>query len=199
LALKPSQLRPTDVRQALERIAKSAAALSDDLHTLMSAAQSRAPADGAHSAYVAQLVTFLGIAVAPIERDDQGSPFSLAGTGAAVVSLQDFDRRLAGAVAAAELLARGGLDPALLARKKSGEDPALPAFVGLLADVWRSLTGREPSTRKVQKARGEEPDFVLFVQSVARLVAEKHAGRVKPPTIDTIAGALKGTRIPSEK
>lgn len=189
---KPSPLRPTDINHALHRIARNAEAISDDLHTFLAAAQSRVPADGEQPAQIDQLLACLAVAIDPGDAEER--PLTI---------LMDFDRRLVGAAAAADGAARvlnpGSTELAAFARKKSPADPALADFVGVLAIVWRSLSGRHPSTRKVQTASGEAPAFVLFVQAAAGLVIEKHPSEVKPPTLDAIAAALKSTAIPSEK
>ena len=224
LGLKPSLLRPVDVRASLGRIDKHAGSLSKEVYGLLAAARSRAPADGSHPDEVAGILERLGAGAA-------GDNVPPAG---ALTSLMALCQQLAGLQGAVEALTAGN-GPELTARKKSGEDPALPNFVATLAQVWRSLTGRKPSTRKVERSIGEEPDFVLFVQDVAKLVVEppseltERISLIEPvgshlppptgalakaevadmaarrarrpgklPTLDAIATALEHTHIPSQ-
>src|SRR5262249_77897 len=58
------------------------------------------------------------------------------------------------------------VDKDLLKRKKGQTDPALHNLVWRGAEIWSSLTGRVPSTNKVNCYSGEEPDFVLFIQDL---------------------------------
>jgi hypothetical protein len=61
-------------------------------------------------------------------------------------------------------------DRTLLKRERSQSEPALRAFVLRCGRIWKSLTGRPPSAHKVaHRDRGENPDFVVFAQALARV------------------------------
>lgn len=58
-----------------------------------------------------------------------------------------------------------------LRKKGGGGDPALPHLVEMASLIWRSMTHRPPSVRRVssRSRQSDSPDFVLFVQSIASL------------------------------
>jgi hypothetical protein len=186
-----SSLRPTDVKRKLGDIATHAAAISDDLHVLLSAALSRVLTDREQPAQIDRLLAYLAVGISPGDaRADT------------LATLVDFRRRLMGvaivAAAAADVLEHGSPERAALARKKPPRDVALADFVWVLAHVWRSLTGYEPTVDE-DRATGEPPDFVRFVQAAAGLVVARNPDTMDVPSKDTIDRAFKSTRIPSEK
>jgi hypothetical protein len=62
-------------------------------------------------------------------------------------------------------------DRALLERERGPSNPALPKFVRRCGSIWTSLTGRNPTGEKLVRkdGRSEDPDFVLFMQELARV------------------------------
>jgi hypothetical protein len=61
-------------------------------------------------------------------------------------------------------------DRALLERERGPSNPALLNFVRRCGSIWTSLTGRNPTGEKLARIAGsEDPEFVLFVQELARV------------------------------
>jgi hypothetical protein len=78
------------------------------------------------------------------------------------------------------------VDKSLLERERGQSDQALPRFVFRCSRVWKSLTGRKPSAEKVhRKIQPSEPDFLIFVQELA-----KSAG-FAPPSRHQVATSLR--------
>ena len=97
-------------------------------------------------------------------------------------------RQLADVEVAANV-AREHVDKSLLNRERSQSDPALPNFIFRCGGIWNSLTGRKPSAAKVhRKIQPSEPDFLIFVQELA-----KSAG-FDPPSRDQVATSLRKFR-----
>ena len=101
-----------------------------------------------------------------------------------------FIKQLAQLRAAAQV-ARNQMDKSLLTRSKpqSGQE-GLYNLAWRSAQIWESLTGRIPSANKVssKKRDADSPDFVLFVQEIARLAT----GKV--PTRNQIETALNAAK-----
>ena len=94
-------------------------------------------------------------------------------------------RQLADVEIAAKV-AKQRVDKSLLNRERSQSDPALPNFVFRCGGIWKSLTGRKRSTAKVhRKIQPSEPDFLIFVQDLA-----KSAG-FTPPSRHQVATSLR--------
>ena len=77
------------------------------------------------------------------------------------------------------------LDRTLLERERGQSNPALLQFVLRCSAVWRSLTGRKPSANKVSRDGGDDPDFVIFLQRLAR------TGCTHEPTRNEVARCLR--------
>jgi hypothetical protein len=92
-----------------------------------------------------------------------------------------FLKRLAGIEVVAKQ-ARKRVDRKLLERERGQSNPALPNFVRRGGMIWRSLTGRKPSANKVA---GRDPDFVLFMQELARI------GAGRAPSREQVATSLR--------
>ena len=93
-------------------------------------------------------------------------------------------------VAAKEAMRR--IDKSLLKRVRSQSDPALPSFVFRCGAIWKSLTGRKPSAEKVYRKNKGDPDFVIFVQDLAKFA--KSSARLDPPSRDQVATSLRKRR-----
>jgi hypothetical protein len=76
-------------------------------------------------------------------------------------------------VDAASTVSIDRLDTSLLKRPpKVPENRALRQLVSIAKPIWKSLTGRPPSTNKLSKKTGEDeslPDFVSFVRELAEI------------------------------
>ena len=88
-------------------------------------------------------------------------------------------------VEVATKLASQRIDRTLLERERGQSNPALLQFVLRCSPVWRSLTGRKPSANKVSRNGREDPDFVVFLQRLARI------GCTYEPTRGQVARCLR--------
>jgi hypothetical protein len=91
-------------------------------------------------------------------------------------------------IEAAAQVAANRVDKKLLHRERGQSESALPNFVFRSGVVWRSLTGRQPSANKITHHHGhgpKDPDFVLFVQELAKL------GKIPPPSRAQVHASLK--------
>jgi hypothetical protein len=78
------------------------------------------------------------------------------------------------------------VDKTLLERERGQSDQALPRFIFCCSRVWKSLTGRRPSAEKVdRKIQPSEPDFLIFVQQLAKSVG------FAPPSRHQVATSLR--------
>jgi hypothetical protein len=87
-------------------------------------------------------------------------------------------------VEVAAKLASQRLNRTLLERERGQSNPALLQFVFRCSAVWRSLTGRKPSANKVSRDGRKDPDFVFFLQRLARI------GCTHEPTRNQVARCL---------
>jgi hypothetical protein len=84
------------------------------------------------------------------------------------------------------------LDRTLLERERGQSNPALLNFVFLGGAIWRSLTGgRKPSANKVHRDHCEDPDFVIFLQQLARIRS------LHEPTRKQVAQCLRNLAPPT--
>jgi hypothetical protein len=96
----------------------------------------------------------------------------------------DFIKRLAQVEAVARR-AVDRVDKDLLGRERGQLNPALPNFVWRCGIIWKSMTGRKPSTRRVERPDGDDPKFVTFIKGLANI------GNVKEPSRKEIETALQ--------
>jgi hypothetical protein len=61
-------------------------------------------------------------------------------------------------------------------------------FVSRSGKFWTSLTGRKPSTRRIERIDGDDPKFVLFVKELAKI------GNAAEPSRKEIEIALRNLR-----
>jgi len=80
----------------------------------------------------------------------------------------DFIKRLAQVEAAANVAVKR-VDKALLKRRRGQSNPALRNFVRRSGEIWTRMTGRKPSTRRVERIDSDDPKFVIFVQELAKI------------------------------
>jgi hypothetical protein len=97
----------------------------------------------------------------------------------------EFIKHLAQLEAAAKVAAKR-VDRDLLERTAGQPNPALPRFVWRGSEIWKSMTGRRPSTNKVARKSGDsDPDFVIFIQGLAKI------GNAPAPSRKEVETALK--------
>jgi hypothetical protein len=84
------------------------------------------------------------------------------------VEKMNFLKQLAEVEAVAKIAAKR-VDVDMLKRKREQSNPALPNFVRLSGKIWKGMTGREPSTRRVERLESGDPDFVIFVKALAKI------------------------------
>jgi hypothetical protein len=99
----------------------------------------------------------------------------------------EFIRRLAQVEAAAKVVVER-VDKELLERKRGQSNPALPNFVWRCGQIWQSMTGRKPSTRRVETIEGDDPKFVKLVKALAKI------GNAHEPSRKEIETALRNRR-----
>ena len=90
-------------------------------------------------------------------------------------------------VESAAKMAMKRLDKELLERERGQSVSGLPNFVFRCGAIWTSLTSRKPSANKVARRSnaGTDPDFVVFVQELAKL------GDAPAPSRDQVASSLR--------
>lgn len=83
-------------------------------------------------------------------------------------------------------------DPKLIKRPPGAvSNPALRTLVAMAKPIWKSLTGRKPSSNKVHsKDREGAPDFVIFVKELASI------GGGPVPSFKQVVIAFKPARTP---
>jgi hypothetical protein len=160
-------LTPTDISGRIERIAKAADKIDQVLSELMDAG---AQANDHERTKAGHLQWLLGcmvlaqegrVSLADYRQDPEA--FAVEVEAAALGLLAQMKR-----LSAAADVARGEVRADLLRADSVRDDPGLVTFVGQLAVVWRSLTGRSPSVNKLSSRPSDDrPDFVKFVQAVA--------------------------------
>lgn len=102
----------------------------------------------------------------------------------------EFIKHLAQLEAAAKVAAKR-VDRDSLERTAGQPNPALPRFVWRSSEIWKSMTGRRPSTNKVaRKSGGSDPDFVIFIQGLAKI------GNAPAPSRKEVETALKKSAPP---
>lgn len=161
----PSQ---SDIRELLSRIARSARELHAALTQLQAFAHQlsdgAAPRAIPHLAWIDRYIAQAAAGIVLKELVEEP-------TTVAIVFFErtKFLERIMG-VDAAATVATDRLDTALLKRpSKTPDIRGLRRLVSMTNPIWTSLTGRPPSTNKVNKSGEEIPDFVLFVREIAEI------------------------------
>jgi hypothetical protein len=165
----PSQ---SDIRDLLSTIARSAR----ELHTALTKLQGFASQlnDGAvplaipHLVWIDQYIAQAAAGV--ISKELVRDPDAIARIFCERTELL---KRIIAVDAAASTVSIDRLDTSLLKRPtKVPENRALRRLVSIAKPIWKSLTGRPPSTNKLSKKTGEDeslPDFVRFVRELAEI------------------------------
>jgi hypothetical protein len=178
LQRRGATLNPTEVVELLNDIRSSAKELASGLAKLQKYSQAlrdpTAPLEKPHLRYLDQLISqaAAGHLAAEVNEDPTHMVWVFS-------EKMSFLKRLSGIEAAAGEAAKR-VDRELLKRKKGQADPALHNLVWRGAEIWLSLTGRVPSANRVSRRdSGEpaEPDFVLFIQDLVRLVGGERPSR----------------------
>jgi hypothetical protein len=181
------ELKPKEVSELLCQIGKAAHDLSSGLCTLQSMANRLAdPTAKLRRAHLAWLDAFLSQAVGGRISND------VNGDGKQMLSDHFEKMNLLARLAAIEIASKEAMkrvDPTLLKRERGQVDPALPCFVFRCGGIWKSLTGRKPSAHKVHRRGGPtDPDFVVFVQGLAKL------GGAPAPSRNHVATCLQNEK-----
>jgi hypothetical protein len=177
------ELKPKEIRDLLAQIKRAAHDLISALATL----QNRAFRLHEHSApllrgHLKWLNYFISQVLAGHISNEVAQDFL-------TVDLQklDFIKRLA-QVEAAATVASKRVDKDLLKRRRGQSNPALRNFVSRSGKIWTSMTGRKPSTRRVERIDGDDPKFVIFVKELAKI------GNAAEPSRKEIEIALRNLR-----
>ena len=89
----------------------------------------------------------------------------------------EFIKRLA-QVQGTTIRAIDRMDRTLLERERGQSNPALSNFVLRCGSIWTSLTGKDPTAERVVRKEGsEDPQFVLFMQRLARVAEAPEPNR----------------------
>jgi hypothetical protein len=104
-------------------------------------------------------------------------------------------------IEAAATKAQERVDRRLLERERGQSDPALSNFVMRCGKIWTGLTGRVPSANRVHpnsNVPDKDPDFVVFVQALARVGASHEPTRDRvltcEPTRDQVLTCLRKSK-----
>jgi hypothetical protein len=100
-----------------------------------------------------------------------------------------FLKRLAELEEAAKIAAKR-VNVDLLKRKRGQSNPALPNFVWRCGKIWKGMTGRQPSARRVERAESDDPDFVILVKALAKIGNSAEPSR---KAIETALGSQRAT------
>jgi hypothetical protein len=155
---------PKEIKSLISEIGKSAKTLRSRLQRLHGLSyrlrDPSAPLRRAHlvwlDAFVSQAVA--GIPSSSVNKSDKHLLFLHS-------AMMDFFNRLA-SVEATTKKACKRVDRKLLERERGQTTSALSNFVFRCGVIWKSFTARKPSANKVD---GREPDFVIFVQELAKI------------------------------
>src|SRR5215831_331719 len=176
LQRRGATLNPTEVVELLNDIRRSAKKLASSLGRLQeysySVGDPAAPFRKPHLAYLDQFISqaAAGHIAAEVNKSGEHMAHVFFGKQSFLKQLIEVE------VAAGEAAKRA--DKSLLKRKKGQADPALYNLVWRGAEIWSSLTRRVPSPNRVHRRdSGGEPDFVLFIQDLVRLVGGERPSR----------------------
>jgi hypothetical protein len=174
---------PAEVEDLLSQIAKSSRDLNSALCRLQVLSNRlRDPTAPHRRGHLGWLDAYISQASAGLLSDDvnESEPHLLVVESAKRAFLERLLDVELGAKVASERL-----DKTLLERERGQSNPALLQFVLRCSAVWRSLTGRKPSANKVSRDGRVDPDFVVFLQRLARI------GCTHEPTRDQVARCLR--------
>jgi hypothetical protein len=163
-----------EVTELLSKIKKSARDLSSGLCQLQALSNRlQDPAAPLRRAHLSWLDAYVSQAasgdISPTVSED-GLTLLTVDSGK-----MDFLKRLAEVQAAANHT-KTRADTKMLTRERGQLNPALTNFVFLCGKIWKSLTDRKPSANKVHPRAGvKDPDFVLFMQQLAKIAPTRIA------------------------
>jgi hypothetical protein len=180
----------SDIRESLSTIGRSARELHAALTRLQASAHQlsdgAAPRAIPHLAWIDQYIAQAAAGI--VSKDLVEEP-----TTVAIVFFErtKFLERIMG-VDAASTVSINRLDTSLLKRpSRTPENRALRRLVSMAKPIWKSLTGRPPSTNKSVRKGGEGvPDFVLFVQAISEIAGGPF------PSFKQVATAARPRRTP---
>lgn len=201
------EITPTKIRESLKRISDNARDILDDLQMLIDLTNTPLPHQHTRAAHINWILNYLYLIQDHDIRLYDFRTTEITGELAVAVvnSRYELHERLVRLSESAGALGDFA-NRDLLATRSPGEDPGLATFVGELASIWLSLTGRKASVNKISSRPDDpRPAFVRFVQGVADLqvrasaaprpwTAEAKAFAMVAPTFSQIATAFRGTR-----
>ena len=162
--------RPEEIVELLGQIRQAARDLSSGLSQLQTISY-RLPDPGAphRRAHLAWLDEFVSQVLA-------GRPSNDVNEDTNQLLVNHFKKlELIGQLSDIEVAAKAAesrVDKSLLDRERTQSDPALPNFVFRCGGIWKSLTGRRPSAEKIhpklEQNGSTDPDFVIFIQELAK-------------------------------
>jgi hypothetical protein len=183
---------PKEVEALLSQIAQAAGKLSSGLHRLEDLSNRLGdPATPLRRAHIGWLHALVSQAAAGFLADDVNE----SGQHLLTVDSEKraFLNRLTEVETGAEI-AMSRVDRALLGRDRGPTAaPGLSTFVFRCGVIWGSFTGRKPSANKVfrRSAEGEDPDFVAFLQDLAKV------GKAPVPSRKQVDSSLRIVGTPN--
>jgi hypothetical protein len=183
---------PKEVAELLLQIEHSAQKLHTGLCRLQALSyRVKDPTAPLRRAHLAWLDAFVSQAAAGFPSNDVNEHLVVVDS-----AKQAWVKQLAMLEAAVKFARKKRLDKKLLERERGQTNPALPNFVRRCAEIWESMTGREPSANKIHRTDRKDPDFVIFVQELGVAQALEPTRRqvavsVPEPTRDQVHKCLR--------
>jgi hypothetical protein len=177
---------PKELEDLLSQIAQSARRLSSGLLQLEALSNRlNDPTAPLRRAHIGWLDAFISQAAAGFHSNKVDESAALLVHSAKMA----FIKRLANVEAKTREVGKR-LNKKLLERERGQVDPALFYFVFRCGVIWKNITERKVTANKVSREKGVEPDFVIFVQELAKI------GRVPAPTRRQVEMSLLKLRNP---
>lgn len=170
---RTNDLTPSELDEVLGQVSSDAVRLITNLDVLQRAEympRSHNVDEHRKRIALAQISGHLRKAVGP-----EGGYFAVERLSERLRALSESAREAMGALASADIAVR------------KVSNAGVSALTIASAYIWADIAGRTPTAaRRTSRNAGEESDFVLFVQSIARLLSNE------VPSIAQIDGVLKG-------
>ena len=180
------ELKPKEIHELIKKIQRDAHDLRSALTRLQALAfrlhEQSAPLLRPHLSWLDEFISQpVGGRISKEVTDDD------IVTVTAFMEKMTFLERLAEVEEAAKIAAKR-VNVDLLKRKRGQSNPALPNFVWRCGKIWKSMTGRQPSARRIERTDGDDPDFVILVKALAKI------GNSAEPSRKAIETALRSQR-----
>ena len=182
---------PKQVEELLSGIAQAAHDLFSGLHRLHDLSYRLGDAAAPHRrGHIGWLDAFVSQAMAgvPSNRVNRSGQHLLMVENAKMEFLKRVEH-----VHEAANAARKRVDKKLLNRERGQANPAFLQFVRGCGAIWTNLTDRKPSADKIHRNDREDPDFVIFVQRLARVA------QAPEPTRPQVATCIRKLAPPTTK